>query len=139
MATIYSDQAAVDYRGSNLADGRNVLGELSILTCRVTLDGTQADEDDIILFNDVPKGTLLLGPISRVETLDSSAATMTVDYGTATLGTALGTAIDQAATGQDALTGIYELTATENVVAKIKTLGTPAAGHFDVYLIAKLP
>ncbi len=139
MADIFSDQAAVDLRGSNLASGRKVTGNSSIMTCRLDFDGTQADEDDLILFRDVPEGTILLGPLSRIETLDSSAATLTVDYGTETLGTALGTAIDQAATGQDALTGIYTLTVTENIVAKIKTLATAAVGHFDVYLQVILP
>lgn len=139
MATLYSDQAASDVRGSNLGNGRETTGNYRIMKCRVTFDGTQADEDDIVLFPEAPIGTIVLGPQSIIETLDSSAATLTVDYGTDTSGTALGTAIDQAATGQDNLTGIYQLTVTENIVCKIKTLATPAAGHFDVYLAVILP
>ena len=139
MANIYSDQASVDLRGSNLKSGRNVTGNLTLLRCRVTFDGTQADEDDLILFRDVPEGALILGPSSIVETLDDFSDTCTVDFGTATLGTALGTAIDLGAVGQDSLTGIYTLTATENIVAKIKTLTVGVAGFFDVYLYVVLP
>lgn len=135
----FASNAAADYRGSNLADGLETNGRFTIIKSTWTADGNQSDEDDIALAY-LPKGTILMGPLSYVNVTDAVAATITIHVGTVTDDDAIATSLDVASTGVvQCDEGFYELTVDEHVQAKIKTLGTPEAGAIDFYIAAILP
>jgi len=136
----YSDVAPTDFRGSNLADGRKCLGEISIIKAVVTFsDTSHLDEDDMFLAY-LPKGTIVLPQLSYVQSDGGVGATATVNVGTPTSSSALATALDVAAAGLDQFDGLpYQLTVEEWLTADFEALATPATGVLTFYVAVILP
>lgn len=140
MATLYSDKAAADYRGSNLGDGRETTGEFKIIKATMTFaDTSHADEDDMLLAY-MPKGTLVLPQLSYVVSDGGVGTTATINAGTETAPSQLATALDVAAAGTDQFDGsAYELTVDEHITADFEALATPATGSLTFYIAVVLP
>lgn len=133
----YSDQTgSTPHTPKNLGhDG----GVRRTIIATVTLDGTQVDEDDMFL-DWVPAGTVIIGASSAVYTDGGIGATCTINIGTPTSSSALGTAIDVATAGTFAFdAGPYTTTVDEYITADIEAIGTPGAGVLTFYIDCIFP
>jgi len=134
MATdFYSNQTgSTPHTAKNLGSGGVVR---RLIKAIVTLDGTQVDEDDMFL-DWLPAGTIIDPASSFVTTDGGIGATATINIGTPTSSSILGTAIDVATAGTFYFDGTvpYVLTVDEYVTADIEAIGTPGAGVLTFYI-----
>ena len=137
MATWYSDQTgSTPHTPKNLGQGGVVRRTIKAV---VSLDGTQLDEEDMFL-DWVPAGTVIIAASSAVHSDGGFGATGSVNIGTETSASALGTAVDVATAGTYAFdAGPYTTTVDEYITADIEAIGTPGTGVLTFYLDVIFP